>query len=291
MPDNVVVGIHSSVNPGTQGSFNQFIDGHSWISVTRNGVTTNYGLWPDDHPMVPNNGSGTDIRVGMEDGQTPSASRYYQLNETQAANLERALQENVTWGYTNTCASWASDTVSRVTGQRIDASEFLFTDTPRQLIQTIRDLEQQRATSPTDPIRPDEITRGSSSFGAVDVPSDTRHARQGDWQQIHDAVARNGLDGTQRDNVAAAAYAQFGRELPRIDRVGVYGNEDRLVGTHAPQGFGNEPMHNASVSIHETRERPAMDSMAQVAEQVRVASSMQPTQARENDATGVSMRV
>lgn len=40
MSDKVVLGIHSHVDPNTQGSFNQFVDGHAWISVTRNGQTT-----------------------------------------------------------------------------------------------------------------------------------------------------------------------------------------------------------------------------------------------------------
>ena len=45
--DRVVLGIHSHVDPNTEGSFNQFVDGHAWISVTRNGQTETYGLWPD----------------------------------------------------------------------------------------------------------------------------------------------------------------------------------------------------------------------------------------------------
>lgn len=42
--DRVVPGIHSHVDPRTEGSFNRFIDGHAWISVTRNDRTETYGL-------------------------------------------------------------------------------------------------------------------------------------------------------------------------------------------------------------------------------------------------------
>lgn len=59
MSDKVVLGIHSHVDPNTQGSFNQFVDGHAWISVTRNGHTTFHGLWPDNHPLVEDNGPGS----------------------------------------------------------------------------------------------------------------------------------------------------------------------------------------------------------------------------------------
>lgn len=169
MTDRVVLGIHSYADPATEGSFNQLIDGHAWISVTRSGVTEVYGLWPDDHPTRDlDNGAGTDIRHGLESGYPPTASRYYELTPEQATRLEARLRENVTWGYTNTCASWASETVSRVTGQDLDAGELLgLTDTPRQLIESIRKLERQRDTSPANPIAPSEIRR-SSSLGALD---------------------------------------------------------------------------------------------------------------------------
>lgn len=43
-----------------------FTGGHAWISVTKNGTVTVYGLWPDEHPRTLDNGDGTDIRVGLE---------------------------------------------------------------------------------------------------------------------------------------------------------------------------------------------------------------------------------
>lgn len=148
MSDKVVLGIHSHVDPNTQGSFNQFVDGHAWISVTRDGQTTFHGLWPDDHPRVEDNGPRSDIREGMEARSTPSASRLYELTPEQVKRLDQALGENVTWSYGNTCASWATSTVNNVTGQSLDASELMFTDTPRELIESIRKAERLQPTSP-----------------------------------------------------------------------------------------------------------------------------------------------
>lgn len=273
MPDNVVLGIHSTARQDPNGgSVDNLTAGHTWISVTRGGVTTNYGLWPDDHPRfrdtAENNPNRTDIRVGLEDGQQPQASRYYQLTPEQATQMEQRLRENVSWGYTNTCASWATDTVSGITGQRVNGSELGgLTDTPRQTINSIRELERDRPTSLDNPIRPNEISR-SSSFGALETPStDVRYASnapntQRDWNKINEALGNQGLERGQRDNVAAVAYREFGQQLPQLDRVGVYDNPDHLVGTqNQANGFTN----NVSVSISEARDIPVDRTFAQMA--------------------------
>ena len=72
MASDVVLGIHSNVI----GNAN-YTDGHAWITVTRNGLTKYYGLWPDEHPATPNNGPGWDIRTGIERNSKPKVSRYY----------------------------------------------------------------------------------------------------------------------------------------------------------------------------------------------------------------------
>jgi len=56
------LGIHSNVAGGK----NEFASGHAWLTVTTNGVTKAYGLWPDNHPRSIDNGDGTDIRIGLE---------------------------------------------------------------------------------------------------------------------------------------------------------------------------------------------------------------------------------
>jgi hypothetical protein len=291
MPDNVIVGIHSSARQDPNlNSVDNLTAGHTWISVTRNGVTTNYGLWPDDHPRFrgtsENDPNRSDIRVGLEDGQRADASRYYQLTPEQATQLEQRLRENVTWGYTNTCASWATDTVSGITGQRVNGSELGgLTDTPRQTINSIRELERDRPTSLDNPIRPNEITR-SSSFGALEPSStDTRYAAQRDWNAIYEVVGRQGLEGGQRDNVTAAAHREFGQQLAQLDRVGVYNNPDRLVGT---QDQGNSLTNNASISISQTRDIPAAQTLAQMSVEQQQQQQRQQPQAQTLETPTVS---
>ncbi len=206
--DKIVLGIHSRVDPNTEGYFNEFIDGHAWISVTRNGRTETYGLWPDDHPNpnVKDNGSGTDIRRGMEDGLAASASRYFDLNPQQIKKLETALGENVSWRHTNTCASWASETVESVTGQHVKADDTLGIETPRQLIQSIRAQEQTQQTSPDAP-RPADAKGGSRSFGAV-----APHAAPPMDDSVHVQLARLVEDPQRQDawNAQVEAHrAQF----------------------------------------------------------------------------------
>lgn len=185
MDDKVVLGIHSSVDPNTEGSFDRFVDGHSWISVTRNGRTEYYGLWPDDHGMIErrglSNGSGSDIRTGLEAGREATQSRFYDLTPEQVAALGNELKQNVTWGYTHTCASWASEVASRVTGESIDASEYGVFETPRELIQNLRELEREHPTAPDKPIGPRQIAGdGSSSWRGeqplLDQPGHPYHA-------------------------------------------------------------------------------------------------------------------
>ncbi|CAG2084296.1 hypothetical protein XCY_000603 [Xanthomonas euroxanthea] len=164
--ERVVLGIHSR---GGQGGLT---DGHSWITVKRgNSPTEYYGLWPDDHPMVKDNGAGTDIRSGMEKTQRSDADRYYDLSPAQTKALDQALRENVTWELNNNCSSWASETVSRVTGKHIDAGTWLPTvETPNALIDTIRELESRHPTSPSTPEvnAPAREGRSSSSLGQND---------------------------------------------------------------------------------------------------------------------------
>lgn len=168
MDERIVLGIHSNIAPDSEADLT---DGHAWISVTRGGRTQTYGLWPDEHPYIQrqglDNGEGSDIRTGIESGigREPAASRYYELTPEQFRALQGELARDVEWGYTNTCASWASGVASRVTGERISASELLgVTDTPRQLSESIQDLERERRTDRASPVGPAEIPNRSSSF-------------------------------------------------------------------------------------------------------------------------------
>ncbi|WP_081419402.1 hypothetical protein [Xanthomonas cannabis] len=164
--ERVVLGIHSN---GGQGGLT---DGHAWITVKRGDSPTEYyGLWPDNHPMVKDNGGGTDIRSGEEERQRSDADRYYELSPAQTKVLDQALRENVTWELNNNCSSWASETVSRVTGKQIDAGTWLPTvETPNALIDTIRELESRHPTSPSTPEvnEPTHEERSINSLGQND---------------------------------------------------------------------------------------------------------------------------
>lgn len=268
MTDKVVLGIHSQVDPNAQGSVDQLTSGHAWISVTRgNNPPEYYGLWPDAHPRfagdaVASDPNATDIRRGLEAGSNPTASRYYELTPEQATNLEARLRENVTWGYTNTCASWASETVSKVTGQNVSASEYFITGTPRELIRSINELERTLPTSPSDPVKPSEINR-SSSFGALDSPAGTQqaHAALANTEQpLHmqakaavgqlDAQLGRVPDANSNRMAASAALLASQSGLDRIDHVVLSTGNDRVKAGEnmiVMQGGLNDP---ARLSAH-----------------------------------------
>jgi hypothetical protein len=164
-PDKVVMGIHTNTLPGAS-----LTDGHAWLSLTRNGHTETYGLWPNSHPLFANENPHpeSNIRTGIESNITPTASRYYELNPEQVKQFDAATKEKVTWGLTNTCASWASSTAERVTGEHIDASELLgATGTPRQIHKSIDELEKKQPTTTDKPLPhvDPQQQQHSSSFG------------------------------------------------------------------------------------------------------------------------------
>ncbi len=287
MTDKVILGIHSHVSADTQGSFNQFIDGHAWISVTRNGKTEYYGLWPDNHPDVPDNGSATDIRVGREATFPSVADRYYELSPEQAAKLQTELGKNVKWEYTHTCASWASEVTSRVTGQKIEASELLVIETPRELIKGIHALEKKQATSLTDPIMPAEVrnqTRSSSSLSqaepaqpvinAAQAPhaitiADAQHPQHFLYRQadkaLGDQAASLSPEERQRTVAAIAASAAEGG-FKKIDGVSMVTNSEGERNWMATdQLVPRTPPWRAFAEVETARTQP-VETSTQVAE-------------------------
>lgn len=143
----MILGVHSNV----AGDDRSFTDGHAWLTITHDGKTTAYGLWPDAHPRVINNGDKSDIRIGLEDGQTAAASRYYRLSDAQAKHFNALMQANVAWRYTNTCASWATEVVEEVVGEDLNADDYMGFDTPRELGASIQAMEKKHPTSPHSP--------------------------------------------------------------------------------------------------------------------------------------------
>lgn len=201
---DTILGIHSNVRSGmidpTTGQPRDpgISAGHGWLTVTRDGKTTAYGLWPDDHPRVVeqgwNNGEGSDVRVGMEDKYRSAASRYYRLTPEQVKTLDARLKENATWGVTENCSSWASSTLEAVTGERVNADEPYtagVVETPRVLGESIHRLEQKNRTSREAPATPTAAEERSSSS-----LSDARGAEQPAALSPH---ARNLLNDSERE--------------------------------------------------------------------------------------------
>lgn len=150
----------------------------------------------------------------MEDGDTPAASRYYRLTPEQATQLDGLLKANETWGYTNNCSSWARDTVEAVTGVHLNADDpgVLWTETPRQLGDSIHRLEEKDRTSPESPTTP-QPARSSSSLGARDDLSDTsRQLLLDSDQHVRRLAEQHGLPWDRGMDNTVAAVARQARE-------------------------------------------------------------------------------
>lgn len=154
-----VLGIHSNV----AGDVNGFTSGHAWISVRSASSTDFYGLWPDAHPRVIDNGDASDVRVNLEVGAHAVASRYYRLQAGQTMRLNLLLNRPATWRYTNNCSSWATELLVQVLGEDVDSDDWGGLETPRELGATILRLERRHRTSPRQPaVVAAPVARGSS---------------------------------------------------------------------------------------------------------------------------------
>ena len=160
----MILGIHSNV----AGGHHEYTAGHAWLTITENGTTTFYGLWPDAHPMVLDNGDGTDIRVGLEASAKAVASRYYKLSDAQARQFKALMKANVAWRYTNTCASWASEVAYEIVGEDVDSDDYLGFETPRELGRNILLLERK---DPTSIYAPKALERNPASSLAIRASS------------------------------------------------------------------------------------------------------------------------
>lgn len=145
MSKGTILGVHSNVVDG------EYTGGHAWLTITRQGKTVHYGLWPDSHPLTQDNGDASDIRVGLEAGSKAKASRYYSLSAAQDARFKSLIDANVHWFYTHNCSSWASDMVRAIVREDVDADDWLGFETPRELGRNILRLEARQPTSVSAP--------------------------------------------------------------------------------------------------------------------------------------------
>jgi hypothetical protein len=278
MADDVILGVHSNVRKGQidpeTGQPYGFDAGHAWISVTRDGKATRHGLWPDGHPSVEDNGAGRDIRTGMEDGDTPAASRYFRLTPEQATRLDGLLKANETWGYTHNCSSWARDTAEAVTGVHLNADDpgVLWTETPRQLGDSIHRLEEKDRTSPDSPTTPPPA-KGSSSLGArADLSDTSRQLLQDSEQHVRRLAEQNGLPWDQGMDNTVAAVARQAREngLTGITHLKAADGDIRFA---QADGYG---LKESAVDARAAANTPAPESEAALAV-ADVRSSTGPT--------------
>ena len=120
--------------------------------------TTTYGLWPDSHPDIAGaglaNGKGSDVRTNFANDAPENYPLKYgvELTSDQSSKLDATVAISSEWGYTNTCATWASSTFTTVTGVKIYSSELAgATDTPRAIGDAIN---TKVATSPNSGVFP-----------------------------------------------------------------------------------------------------------------------------------------
>lgn len=164
---SIILGIHSSVTKsGSSSNPVKYItstEGHAWISVRYFGNTSTYSLYPDNHPGIRDSGrdvtsQGSDVRKNYEIEQRRRAkeNRYYQLIKTQHSRLMVIVQSNTKHRLTENCASWAAETVRKITSDKIKADETIlrFIESPRQLSRQIIKLENARQTSIKNPLPP-----------------------------------------------------------------------------------------------------------------------------------------
>lgn len=107
-----VLGIHAN-DPGNGSPF-----GHAWISITENGLTEYYGLWPDAK-MGTIGDFASDVRHNVENGYG-QYTRYYALSPAQLDKLKAYILQNKYWVGLYNCSSFARDVVQHVTGEYLE---------------------------------------------------------------------------------------------------------------------------------------------------------------------------
>jgi len=129
-------------------STNDFSSGHAWLSHKSKSNSHTYGLWPDNHPNIIDNGDKSDIRIDKESGIPHEVSFCKKITKEEGVKLLDILKENKTWRYTNTCASFASETFETVTGVNINPNDMLGFETPRKITESINQYKETMKKKP-----------------------------------------------------------------------------------------------------------------------------------------------
>lgn len=222
----------------------------------------------------------------METRFRSSASRYYELTPAQEKQLDQALSENVAWAYTNTCASWA--TVSEVTGQELDAGELMLTDTPRELIESIRKAERLEPTTPANPQPPPEPRQQGSSTGSLSDTSLSLHQQAIEGVHKLDAAMARQPDQSSERMAASLANLARAQGLERIDHVVVgkpTGPSSDSQNVFVIQGALDDPAHRRAhmgidAAVH-TSVDDSIRQLQQIDRQQAAATVAEPAQVLE----------
>lgn len=160
--DFTLVGIHTSVSSNSI-LVNIWNHGHAWITVTKSGKTSRYGLWPDYNDAIEaaglSNGPDTDRRIDFEQG-TGKFSRFKYISPEQMEVLEDFINKH--WEYnllTRNCATFAQKSWKVATRdiENLDANELWNgspIESPRILGNSILSME---AIDPTGYLRPLDV--------------------------------------------------------------------------------------------------------------------------------------
>jgi hypothetical protein len=150
---NIIIGINSSVDE----TITYYQHGHAWISlyfVNSQKYHTFGGYPPAGDSINPD----TDVVLDNEKGEKTSikASRYKYINDKEYKKFMNFVVKP--WKYnkstlipTNNCASWASDVWYVVTGEYLDADDWLHFETPHELGKSIKQAERKYSSKSIEP--------------------------------------------------------------------------------------------------------------------------------------------
>lgn len=147
--ERVLLGVHSS-EPVNNCSWDCNNFGHAWISLTDNGKTTYYGLWPDWSSDIKklglSNGASSDLRRNVENG-SGDETRYYLLDKTQLARLDQFVNRYFEYDLTTyNCSSFAAEAVAITVGERLNVINDYGNPTPCSLSKSINLLNKTKPT-------------------------------------------------------------------------------------------------------------------------------------------------
>ncbi len=121
-----------------------FIEGHSWIEITKNWHTITYWLWPDrDSLKYP---VSDWIQVNW-----PETYLNYDNFEYAKLELDKNKMEilndyiyysiyNIKWGYAYPCSAWASDAWNTVSEYKLEDRNSFWISNPNTLADSINNL-------------------------------------------------------------------------------------------------------------------------------------------------------